>query len=227
MRTLIVTAALAAFSLGFAASLDDAIAALDKGDAQSAVDTALSLNSADGYALAAKATTLSAALAPDSQRQGLFEKAVSYANKAIALDPNNANAHFELARADGRLAQYKGVLQSLGLAGEVKGELNRAIALDPKLAGAYVALGLWNAEVPFIAGGNKGQVQPNFDKAISLEPTVITHRLEYANALMTISKRNKQNAIGVLERAVVLTPRNFWEARDLETAKKMLADLKK
>lgn len=227
MRNIIVTAVLAGVGLAFAASLEDATALFDKGDAKGAADAALELGTAPGFALAAKATTLGAALAPQGQQEALFDKAAGYARRAIELDPNNADAHFELARADGRLAQFKGVLQSLGLASEVKNSLNKAIELNPRLAGAYVALGLWNAEVPFFAGGNKGQVQPNFEKAIQLEPGVVTHRLEYANALMKVNRRNKPSAIAVLERAVLLTPRNFWEQRDLDAAKRMLADLRR
>lgn len=227
MRKIIVTAVLAGLSWSLAASVEEAQALLDRGDAKGAQDLALQLNNSEGFALAAKATTLGAALMAPNQQEAQFDKAVAYAKKALELNPNNADAHFELARADGRLAQFKGVLQSLGLAGEVKSALNRAIELNPRMAGAYVALGLWNAEVPFFAGGNKGQVQPNFEKAIQLEPQVVTHRLEYANALLKVNLRNKPSAIAVLERAVLLTPRNFWEQRDQEAARKMLADLRR
>ncbi len=231
MRKLILTAALtglawlSAWSL--AATLEDAHGLLDKGDARGAESAALGLNTPDSYALAAKAATLGAGQLPDDQQEAALTRAVGYAKKAIELGPNDADAYFELARADGRLAQYKGVLQSLGLAGEVKNALNKAIDLDPKLAPAYVALGLWNAEVPFFAGGNKAQVQPNFEKAIQLEPGVVTHRLEYAGAVMKVNLRNKPVAIRILERAVLLTPHDYWEQQDLSAAKKMLADLKK
>ncbi|MBB6100056.1 tetratricopeptide (TPR) repeat protein [Deinobacterium chartae] len=226
MRKMLLTLVLSLASLAMADSLSDARTAFAKGDAAEATKIALELNTAESLALAARATTLGANLLPASQREAQYEKAADYARKAIALDDKNADAHFELARALGRLAQFKGVLQSLGLSGEVKSNLDRAIALDPKLAGAYVALGLWHANVPFIAGGRSDQVTPMFAKAITLEPNVIIHRLEYANALMTLSKRNRENAVKQLERAVKLQPRDFWEQKDLENAKKLLASLK-
>ena len=232
MRKLISTAALAGLTLAsltwsLAASLEGAQGLLDKGDAKGAEAAALGLNTPDGYALAARAATLGATLLPDNQQEAALGRAANYAKKAIELGPGNAAAYFELARADGRLAQYKGVLQSLGLAGEVKNALNKAIDLDPKLAPAYAALGLWNAEVPFFAGGNKAQVQPNFEKAIQLEPGVVTHRLEYANAILKVNLRNKPVAIQILERAALLTPRGYWEQQDMNAVKKLLADLKK
>ena len=227
MRNFVLTAVLGGLSTSFASTLEVAQALLDKGDVPGALGIALALNTADGFTLAAKATVLSASLAPEGQQEAIFEKAVNYAKKAIELNPNNANAHFELARAEVRLSQFKGTLQSLGMAGDVKSSLNRVLDLNPRHAGAYVALGLWNAEMPIFAGGNRAQVQPNFEKAIQLEPQVVTHRLEYANALMKVNRRNKQSAINVLERAVLLTPRNFWEQRDLEAAKRYLSELKR
>lgn len=239
MRKFVLTAALVScgfIGLAGAASLQEAQTLLDKGDWRAASNMADDLAGADALALAAKANTLGADTVPEGQRQALYEKAVALARKAIAATPNNADAHFELARAEGRLAQFKGILESLGLAREVKDALDRTIDADKNYAGAYVALGLWNAELAskgLIAtaatGASVKNVQPNFEKAISLEPTVVTHRLEYANALLKIGGRRntyKGQAIEVLQKAVTLSPRTFWEERDLDAAKKLLASLR-
>lgn len=241
MRRLIVTAVMAGFTASLAASVQEAQTLLDRGEWRAAAEMAASLNSSDGFTLAAKATTLGAGVSAETTREGMFERAEAYAKKAIELNPNNADAYFEMARADGRLAQYKGILQSLGIAGEVRNALNKAVTLDPKLAGAYVALGLWHAELAsrgLIAtaatGAKASEAQPNFEKAIALEPNVVTHRYEYANGLLKLADGNRRQAkayrtaaIGVLERAVAMPARTFWEQRDLEAAKKLLADLKK
>ena len=169
-----VFAVLTALMLGHAAAagLSDAQALLDQGKWQDAATVASALKTAEGYALAAQAYTLGAALLPDNQKKAQFQQAQDLAKLAIKTDSNSANAHFELARADGRLAQYSGILQSLGLAGEVKRELETAINLNPNLAGAYVALGLWNAELTakgFIAtqatGARRDQIAPNFEQS--------------------------------------------------------------
>lgn len=235
MQKWLLTAALALLGSALAAGIQDAQATLDKGDWKAAADSALAAGGSDGYTLAAKATTLGASLAGSGQAE-MLEKAQGYAKKAIELNANSADAYFELARADGRLAQYRGVLQSLNLAGEVKTSLDKAVKLDPKMAGAYVALGLWNAELAakgFIAtaatGASAAQVAPNFEKAIALEPNVVTHRLEYANALLKLSGRRtnyKPQAIAQLQQGVNFAPRNFWEQRDLDSAKKLLGSLR-
>lgn len=241
MRNLVVTAILAGCSFSFAASLPEAQTLLDKGEWRDAAEMAEGLNTSDGLTLAAEATTRGAGLVAADQRAALFEKAVGLARKGVSLNPNNSNAHFELARANGRLAQYKGILQSLGLAGEVKNALTKAIELNNRNASAYVALGLWNAELAsrgLIAtaatGARSSDVRPNFDRGVQIEPQSVTHRLEYANGMMKLAASDrrraaqyKRDAIGILEAAVDLPARNFWEQRDLDAAKKMLADLKK
>lgn len=236
MRTLKLAALFAlatTLSLGSAAAagLQDAQALLDQGKWQDAATQAAALKTAEGLTLAAQATTYGANLIPDDQKRAQFEQAQELAKQAITLNPNSANAHFELARADGRLAQYSGILRSLGLAGEVKRELDTALRLNPKLAGAYVALGLWNAELTakgFLAtqatGANRSQINVNFQKAIALEPTTPVHRIEFANAL--ILQNNKATAVAQLQRAIVLPANTFWEKRDLEAAKAKLATLK-
>lgn len=231
MRSLIVTAALTLAATASAQSLSAATSLFEQGKWQEAANAAAALNSSEGFALAAEATTAGSALVPDNQKKALFEKAQGYAKQAIAKDKNNAEAYFEMARAQGRLAQFSGILQSLGLAGEMKKNLDTAIKLDPKLPGAYVALGLWNANLVskgFIAvqasGANKNQIIPNFEKAISLEPEVAVHRIEFANAL--ILQNRKAEAATQLQKAVSIPAETFWEKRDLEAAKATLAKLK-
>lgn len=231
MRSIIVTAALALAVTASAQSLQAATSLFDQGKWQEAAAAAAALNSSNGFALAAEATTAGSALVPDNQKKALFEKAQGYAKQAIAKDKNNAEAYFEMARAQGRLAQFSGIIQSLGLAGDMKKNLDMAIKLDPKLTGAYVALGLWNANLVskgFVAvrasGADKNQIVPNFEKAISLEPDVAVHRIEYANAL--ILQGRKADAATQLQKAVSIPANTFWEKRDLEAARATLAKLK-
>ncbi|AIZ44353.1 hypothetical protein QR90_03400 [Deinococcus radiopugnans] len=233
MRTPMLIAALTAALVTTASAQSQAAAQAlyDSGKWQEAALAAAALNTSAGLALAAEATTAGAGLVADAQKKALFQKAQDYAKSAIAKDKNNADAYFELARAQGRLAQFSGILQSLGLAGDMKKNLDQAIKLDPKLAGAYVALGLWHAnldEKGFIArratGADKNQIAPNFEKAFALEPNVAVHHIEYANAL--ILQKRKAEAAAELQKAIALPAETFWQKRDLEAARKTLASLK-
>ena len=220
-----------AVSAAGAQSLQAAQSLYDQGKWQEAATAAAALKTSAGYALAAEATTNGAGLVADSQRKALFSKAQDYAKQAIAADKNNADAYFELARAQGRLAQFSGILQSLGMAKEMKQNLDTAIKLKPNMASAYVALGLWNANLDAkgaiarsASGASRAQVIPNFEKAIALEPNAPIHRVEYANALLL--QGNKAAARAQLEKAVDMNADNFWEKRDVATAQAMLAKLK-
>lgn len=235
MKQTLITLTLALLgSAALAQSQQAAQALFDEGKWQEAASAAAALNTSGGYALAAEATTAGAGLVAAAQKNALFTKAQEYARQAIKLDANNPDAYFELARAQGRLAQSKNPLEQLGLAKEMKANLDKALKLNPKMAGAYVALGLWNATLD--AGGLKGaiaksatgasraQVVPNFEKAIALEPNTITHRVEFANAYLLMG--NKAAAKAQAEKAVTMNANGYWEKRDLATAQAILAQLK-
>ncbi|ACO46093.1 hypothetical protein DEDE109153_01850 [Deinococcus deserti] len=237
MRTpiLIMTLSLAALTGSAGAqTFKEAQSLFNQGKWQEAAAAAAALNTSEGFALAAEATTAGAALSADSLKKALFLEAQEYADKAIEKNRDNAEAYFEKARAQGRLAQYSGILQSLGLAGDMKKNLEKALQLNPRLAGAYVALGLWHANLVskgFVAtqatGANKNNVVPNFKKAIELEPTNPTHRVEYVNAMLLLNpKDNRAFAVQQLQAAVNMGGTTFWQKRDVEAARTLLAKLR-
>lgn len=233
MRRSLLTLALALSTAAFAQSQQAAQALYDDGKWQEAANAGAALNTSEGYRLAALATTVGASTVPDSQKKALFEKAQDYAEKAIAKNGNSADAYFELARAQGRLAQFVGIVQSAGIATEMKKNLDQAIKLNPKMAGPYVALGLWHAnlvaKLGFAAGlkgANKNQVVPNFKKALELEPTTAIHRIEYVNALQALGVNDKKFMVAQLQAAASFPAGNYWEKQDQATAKAMLEKLK-
>ncbi|MEZ4605809.1 MAG: hypothetical protein R2865_03105 [Deinococcales bacterium] len=149
----------------------------------------------------------------------IYQLGADYARKAIAIQEREPEAHMELARALGRLAQYRGVLQSLGLAGEVKKALERALELDPNHDGAMHALALYHDEVPFLVGGRAGESIPLFEKAIAIAPDSIIHRLEFAELLL---KRNmKDEAKAQLEALIALTPETASQRQDFDKVKRL------
>ncbi len=225
---------LVALGMAGAASLSDAQKLLDQGKWQEAATIAAGMNNAPALALAAESTSLGSKIAPESQRKALLEQAQGYADQALKLDSNNAKANFEKARAMGRLIQYNNnLLQSLGAGKEMKRLLDKAVSLDPKMAPAYVALGLWNAELvakgsaaTFMTGANKNNIVPNFERAVALEPSNLTHRYEYGNALMALGKSNKAAALPQYQKAASMAPIDYWTKLDQEAAKDKISSLK-
>ncbi len=184
------------------------------------------------WVLAARAASFYAMYQAEGkkERSAWFARAEAAAKRAIQAEPKNPEAYFELARALGRLAQYRGILQSLSLAAGVRDNLKKALALKPDYASALVALALWHLElsqkgVGWLYGADAGKVIPLFERAIELEPDRIIHRYEYARALYRLGKRRE--ALKQLEVALSLPPRDARDTYVLAEAQELLEQLLK
>ena len=228
-----VLAALVAVLLGSAlASVPAGLRLVDEGrfvEAMETFETVIERSPADvrAYYLLARAAVYAAdALSEgeDAAKEALFDRAAEHAELAVERAPDEPHAHFEVARSLGRLAQYRGVLASLNLAGRVADALDRTLELDPEHAGAWHARALFHVEVPWIAGGRSGQVVPSFERAIAIEPDVLTHRVEFARVL--IDRGETEAAREQLEVALAITPRTYFDRQDLATAEALREQLR-
>jgi serine/threonine-protein kinase len=165
-----------------------------------------------------------------AQGKALYEKhdldgAIACYQKALDLDPKNAQAHNNLGAAlyakgdlDGAIACWKKALglapkyayahSNLGTALKDKGDLGGAIAcyqkalgLDPKKAYAHNNLG--NA---LMAKGDLGGAIACFQKALDLDPKNAQSHYNLGNALM--AKGDLDGAIACYQKALHLDPKN-------------------
>lgn len=217
-------------ALGMAQSVAAVDKMIEEGKFAEAFAAAQKLSGAEALILAAEAASHYASYeAKDSEKPAWYGRAEEAAKKAIAADADNAEAYFELARAQGRLAQYRGILESLGLANSIKENLDKALKFNPKHAGARVALALWHHSlnskgVGWLYGANTGTAISLFEEAIKLEPTTIIHKVEYAG--MLAQQNRKAEATKQLETALSIAAKTAVDRFDLERAKKELAVLK-
>jgi tetratricopeptide (TPR) repeat protein len=131
------------------------------------------------------------------QRTTLYRSAEQYARRAVAANPANAEAHFQLAVALGRNALTMGARDRVKFAAEVREQALDALRLDPKHSGALHVMGVWNAEVMRLNGftrlvakkllggavfseANWDNAQSYLERAVALDPNRITHRLDLA-----------------------------------------------
>ncbi|UCE65984.1 MAG: tetratricopeptide repeat protein [Candidatus Zixiibacteriota bacterium] len=124
-------------------------------------------------------------------RLAIFEEARDVENRALSLDENHADAHFQLARALGKIALFKGVFKSASLARQVRDECRRALEIDSLHDGAWHILGRWHREVgkkpkilriPMgLGAANKKDALAFMQKALEINPENINHRLEMGN----------------------------------------------
>ena len=148
------------------------------------------------------------------EREQLYKRAEDYARRAIAANPNDAEGHFELARAIGRRALTMGARDRVKYAGVVHDEAMEALRLNPRHDGALHVMGMWNAEVMRLNGftrmiaknllGGKtfgeaswDNAQRYLEEAVAIAPNRITHRLDLAGVYA--DRDEKQKAIDEYE----------------------------
>jgi len=87
---------------------------------------------------------------PDSVsiRETLYKQGEGYARRAIGVDSMNANAHFALAQALGRVGlTIKTPVARVPYSREVYREATKCLELEPASTPCAHVLGVWNAEV--------------------------------------------------------------------------------
>lgn len=133
----------------------------------------------------------------EDERGALYKRAEQYARRAVTVKPNEAESHFELARAIGRNAQTMGTKDKVKYAGVVHDEAMAALKLDPNHPGALHTIAEWNAEIMRLSGFSRfmaknllggrtfgeaswDNAQKYMERAVALDSTRITHRLDLA-----------------------------------------------
>ena len=85
--------------------------------------------------------------------------ALAPAEKAVALDPKNAEYRWQLAQVVGEQASSASVFKQLGIAKRFKREAEAVLAIDPKHTGAMTGLMEFYYRAPGIAGGDKKKAE--------------------------------------------------------------------
>ena len=120
-----------------------------------------------------------------------------HAEAAIRVRPSDAEGHFSLARALGRLALSVGARDGIRLSGVIRDEALAALAINSTHPGALHVLGMWNAEILRINGLSRlfartflgarvfglaswDEAQRLMEASVQYDPGRIVHRLDLA-----------------------------------------------
>jgi regulator of microtubule dynamics protein 3 len=131
------------------------------------------------------------------ERDSLYALAEKFATRAVQSAPAEADGHFALAAAIGRVSLSLGKKDRIRRAAVIRREAMRTLALNPRHDGAYHILGRWNAEIMRISGISRffaknflgagvfnqaswARAIYNMEKAVELDPGRIYHHLELA-----------------------------------------------
>ena len=191
---------------------------------------------AGGLTVANKAQAAYAGYLETSEQAklALWREVAARAERQIAVEPRNPNAHHWLAVAlvRGSQGQQVGRALALGLGGRVRAALETAIALAPAHANAHVALGAFHADLVDRLGGLLGRSQGVSKDAgltllregLRLHPGSVIARIELANSLVMLDgHRRLPEAEALYAAAAACEPQDAVERLGTELAKAELA----
>lgn len=156
----------------------------------------------------------------EKERMKYFNSAAYLSEKAIKLNPEDADAHYTYAQALGRINEFASPKQQVASAKVIKTETEKAITLDPKISGAHHIMGRWHRTVAGFGpveklainmlfggvpeGGSYEAAVESFQKAIKVEPKYILHIYELANTYYEM--KNIPFAKAWLKKAMEISP---------------------
>lgn len=128
-----------------------------------------------------------------SEKKQLGATAVNYAERAVALAPEDPEAQLALAISYGKMVPFEETEQQIAKSRLIKIAADKVIALDPKNDLAWQVLGRWYFGLAEVSGVKRalarmayGKLPPAkyedaarcFEQAIELNPTRLMHYIE-------------------------------------------------
>jgi tetratricopeptide (TPR) repeat protein len=163
-------------------------------------------------------------------------KALSYAERAVALAPNQSDPHLAVAICLGKLTPFMGNREMVEASKQIKISAEKAVKLDPKNDYAWHLLGRWHQSLANIGGATRalagiiyGRLPAAsnetavecFRKAIALNPDRLVHFVELGRTYGMMGR--EAEAKRYLERGLAMPDR---ERDDPETKQRGRASLK-
>jgi len=174
----------------------------------------------------------------EAEQRQLGEKALAYAKRAVASEPNNAKAQLSAAICYGRLVSLANTRTKVEYSRLIKQHADLALKLDSTDSYAWHVLGAWNYELAQMGGMTRAIVKVVyggipaasndeavrlFRKAVELAPARVSHHAELGRALL--ANGDKPAARAEFEKALALPAKEKDDAESKRRAKVALEAL--
>jgi tetratricopeptide (TPR) repeat protein len=168
-----------------------------------------------------------------------YHAAKAYAESALKVNPQSAEANFVMSVAMGRMAMLTGGREKVQYVNEIKRYAENTLRYDPNNFKAYHVLGKWHYEVSnltsfertmarlLFGGLPKASLQDAiryYEKSYSLEPNFSINYLELAKAYNRNNEKKK--AVDMLLRLQTVPNRIEDDTRIKKEGKQLLEDIK-
>ena len=142
----------------------------------------------------------------DAEKVRLGRLALGYAQRAVALAPNDSEAHLSVAITLGKLLPLLGKKEQVQTSPRIRSAVDRALALDPKNDLAWHILGRWHRVLADVSGvkrmlagaiygslpkGSNEEAVKAFQKAIQLNPQRLMHYIELGRVYAQMGKKEE------------------------------------
>lgn len=201
------------------------------------------LNDAENIPALVKATELATRIGSRATQKNdkklLFETALSYAQRAVNAQPNNADALYALSMASGKMTEVETENKKIvGFVKDIKTNADKALQINANHAKANFSAGKWHLEMVNLNGFKKAAVKVlygglppasldsaiyYFEKAKTADPYLMINYAELAKAYAQNNQLEKQ--LVILKAMVRLPIRTFDDKLLKEEAQKQLNNL--
>ena len=155
-------------------------------------------------------------------RIAAYREGFDLAQRAVAADDRNADAHFAIFANHGRLLLEEGTVPNPFNLVEVNRELDRALQLNPNHVDALIAKGGLYRQLPWMLGGSLKKAEACLTRAIELDPKAVGGRIELAATYRDMGK--SERSVPLLEKAIEVAEQ-VGKYRHLAEARALLAEI--
>jgi tetratricopeptide (TPR) repeat protein len=152
-----------------------------------------------------------------------YRDGLQWAERAVAADDNNADAHYARFANQGRIMLLEGAAANPLNLLTVNRELDRTLELNPNHADALAARGGMYRQLPWVLGGSLEKAADYLSRAVALDPDACGSRIELAETYRDMG--HPERSIPLLEKAAQVAER-MGKQHQLDAARELLVQLK-